>query len=160
MDYAAAGGCGTDGVEQLSGHDGGLHTLVLWMGIRNVREAAVLQIIFCGGSDLGSESSREHDLVAIFSIRSAGMGVAVADVLETAADATDATARASLRGADRGVAAAVRSRLWGTLHSDSRLLRHARRASIHEPAVQPDRSGYWTALESNAWRRFGSNQRR
>src|SRR5215510_9831392 len=57
------------------------------MGICVVWADAVLQIVLCGGVDLGGESGVEHDLAEIFPVWAARVGVEVVDVLESAAHA-------------------------------------------------------------------------
>ena len=86
MGYAAAGGCGTDGAEQLHRHDVDLHSGVLRVGIWNVRAAAVLSIVLRGGRYLGSESGGEHRVAEVFPVWTFGVGVAVVDILESTAD--------------------------------------------------------------------------
>ena len=90
------------------------------MGICVVWADAVLQIVLCGGGDLGGESGGKHAMVEIFPLRSARVGVAVAHVLEGAADVA-AAADSSRRDADRGLASAKRSERDSILQAISKV---------------------------------------
>src|SRR5262249_29430755 len=104
MDYAAAGGSGANRIEQLHRHDGDLHSGVLWMGIRNVRKAAVLPVVLCGGRALGGEFGGEYRVAEIFPVWAVRVDLEVADVLEGAADAAGAKGNSGRRSAGRNIA--------------------------------------------------------
>src|SRR5713226_9078899 len=83
----------TDGLDELPADFHALHTVLQWLRLGLLRQTRALPVALRAGGDVDHQSGAEPDLAAAFPVRPGGMGVAVADVLETPAHAGMKVAR-------------------------------------------------------------------